>query len=258
MSLENQVVIVTGGAASIGRGIVECCSREGARVVIADRDEKEGNLLYQSLREQGVECLYVPMDVALERDADRVVQAAVDQWGTIDVLINNVGTHFYKPFIDITIEEWDRFMATDLRGHFLMSKKVLPLMMERKEGSIINISSIHSILSMADFGAYAAAKGGIVAMTRSMAAEYAPYGIRVNVVLPGWTRNKNMDVELAHLTEEEKQKRMAEKAVNIPLGRIADPTEIGDSVVFLASAKASYITGSCLTVDGGLSSRIMM
>lgn len=258
MSLENQVVIVTGGAASIGRGIVECFAREKARIVIADRDEHDGNLLCRTLREQGVSCLYVPMDVALESDADRTVQTAVDQWGTVDILINNVGTHFYKRIVDITVEEWDRFIVTDLRGHFLMSKKVLPLMMERKRGSIINISSIHSLMSTSLFGAYAAAKGGIVAMTRSMAVEYAPYGIRVNAVLPGWTRNKSMDMEMAHLTESEKKQSMKEKGANIPLGRIADPMEIGDSVVFLASGKASYITGSCLAVDGGLSSRIVM
>ncbi|MFC5401227.1 SDR family NAD(P)-dependent oxidoreductase [Cohnella soli] len=258
MSLENKVVLVTGGAASIGRGIVNCFVREKARVVIADRDEQEGSRLAQALLGHGASCLYVPMDVAVESDADRTVEEALKMWGAIDVLVNNVGTHFYKPIIDVSVDEWDRFIATDLRGHFLMSKKVLPHMMARNQGSIVNISSIHSVLSAAHFGAYAAAKGGIVAMTRSMAVEYAPFGIRVNAVLPGWTRNKGLDMEMAHLTDEEKEDRMGKMAVNIPLRRIADPMEIGNSVVFLASDKASYITGSALTVDGGLSSRVII
>jgi NAD(P)-dependent dehydrogenase (short-subunit alcohol dehydrogenase family) len=132
-----------------------------------------------------------------------------------------------------------------------MSKKVLPYMMERKQGSIVHISSVHAWQTSPSFTAYAAAKGGIVAMARSMALECAPFGIRVNTVLPGLTRNSGIDKRTSQLSAEERLVQLQKLAHNIPIGRIAEPQDIGEAVVFIASARASFITGACLAVDGG-------
>ncbi|MBP1994428.1 SDR family NAD(P)-dependent oxidoreductase [Paenibacillus eucommiae] len=258
MSDEKQVVIITGGAAGIGRGIAESFAAEQAHIVIADYNEKDGLATRDFLQHMGIEALYVNVNVALEQDVLKVVEQTLEKWGRIDVLVNNVGTHLYKPMLDIREEEWDQLMSVDLKGCFLMSKHVLPSMIERKKGSIIHISSVHANMSDRNFTVYSAAKGGVVSLTRSMAAEYASYGIRVNAVLPGWTRNKSTDEQLSGCSETEKQQLLESWGEKIPIGRIAEPKEIGHAVVFLASDKATYILGSCLTVDGGLTSKIQL
>jgi|HigsolmetaGSP12D_1036236.scaffolds.fasta_scaffold02795_2 NAD(P)-dependent dehydrogenase (short-subunit alcohol dehydrogenase family) len=251
-----QVVIVTGGAAGIGRGIARCFAEEGARVVIADWNEADGEATREELGRGGSEAVFVKTDVSDPAQIERVAAAAMDRWGRIDVLVNNVGTHDYRPFMEMTAQDWDRLIASDLRGHFLMSRAVVPSMIARKSGSIVHIASVHALQTMPRFTVYAAAKGGIVSMTRGMALELAEHGIRVNAVLPGLTRNKNVDRSLQGLTDEERAERMKRAAVNVPLGRMADPKEIGNAVVFLAGAKASFITGACLTVDGGESAHL--
>ncbi|UKS28040.1 SDR family oxidoreductase [Paenibacillus sp. HWE-109] len=257
MNLENKVVLITGGAAGIGRGIAECFAKEKANVVIADCNEEDGMATKVFLESLGVEALFVNMDIAVELDIERVINMTLDKWGQIDVLVNNVGTHLYKRLTEIKGEEWDRLMNVDLKGCFMMSRGVLPHMIKRKQGSIVNISSVHSHISGENFTAYSAAKGGVVSMTRSMAAEYVPYGIRVNAVLPGWTRTKGTTEEpLSKYSDDEKVNVLAKWGKVIPIGRLAEPEEIGHSVVFLASEKASYIVGACLTVDGGLTSTI--
>ncbi|MBP1992994.1 SDR family NAD(P)-dependent oxidoreductase [Paenibacillus eucommiae] len=258
MSLEHKVVIVTGGAASIGKGIAECFAKESARIVIADCNEEDGMAAKAYLERMGCEVLFIKMDAAIEEDTERAVALTLEKWGQIDVLVNNVGTHLYKPLVDIKTQEWDYLMAVDLKGCFLMSRNVLPHMRSRNQGCIINISSVHANASSKHFTAYSAAKGGVVSMTRSMAAEYAADGIRVNAVLPGWTRSKTTDKDLSHYDEAERSSVLARWGRAIPIGRLAEPVEIGHSVVFLASDKASYITGACLSVDGGLSSTLIM
>lgn len=258
MPVDKQVVIITGGAAGIGRGIAESFAADQAHIVIADYNEKDGVATRDYLQHMGIEALYINMNVAIVQDVLKTVERTLEKWGRIDVLVNNVGTHLYKPMSDIREEEWDRLMSVDLKGCFLMSQNVLPSMIERKKGSIVNISSVHAAMSDKHFTAYSAAKGGVVSLTRSMAAEYASRGIRVNAVLPGWTRNKSTDEQLSRCKEAEKQQLLERWGKKIPIGRIADPKEIGHAVVFLASDKASYILGSCLTVDGGLTSAIQL
>jgi len=258
MSNDNQVVIITGGAAGIGRGIAECFAENRAHIVIADYNEQDGRETEQFLQKMGVEAQYINANVASEHDVARVVEQTLSRWGHIDVLVNNVGTHLYKSMLDISEQEWDRLMSVDLKGYFLMSKHVLPAMIERKKGSIVQIASVHANMSTKHFTVYSAAKGGVTALTRSMAAEYAEHGIRVNAVLPGWTRNKSSDEALTRCTEEEKQQLLQQWGSKIPIGRIAEPKEIGHVVAFLASDKASYMLGACVAVDGGLTSIVQL
>ncbi len=251
MQFSGQVVIVTGGGAGIGKGIAQCFAREGARVAIADWNEETGARSCAELAESGAEAVFIQTNVQRESDIEHAVDTALKTWGRIDVLVNNVGTHLYKNMLDITTEEWDRLIATDLRGHWLMSKKVLPHMMGRKKGSIVHIASVHAWQTRPAFTLYAAAKGGIVSMTRAMALECAPYGIRVNAVLPGYTVTSALETRLEQLGPDERETFLRKQAYNIPLGRLALPQEIGNAVVFLAGEQASFITGASLAVDGG-------
>ena len=251
-----QVVIVTGGAAGIGKGIARCFLEEGASVVMADRDGADGIAACEELGRIGGSVIFAQTDMSDPAQIRRVAAETIERWGRIDVLVNNVGTHFYRPFLSIAPEEWDNVVAADLRGHFLMTQAVAPGMIERRSGSIVNIASVHALQTLPNFTVYAAAKGGVVSMTRALALEMAAHGVRVNAVLPGLTRNKSFERQFAALTEEERTERMRQAAVNVPLGRMAYPEEIGNAVVFLASGKASFITGSCLTVDGGESAHL--
>lgn len=251
MEFKDRAVLVTGGANGIGRGIVQCFAEQGARIVIADWSEEDGQAACDELARDGVEALYVKMDVRREEEIEQVVTKSVERFGRIDVLVNDIGTHYYRTIEETTAEQFDRVLQTDLRGHFLMSQKVIPVMEEQGKGSIVNISSIHAVSTRVRCAAYAAAKGGINAMTRAMALECAPKKIRINTVMPGMSISKAFQQRLDALTPEERDRRLKEAAYNTPIGHVGDPMEIGYAVCFLASDKASFITGAALAVDGG-------
>jgi NAD(P)-dependent dehydrogenase (short-subunit alcohol dehydrogenase family) len=255
--MRGKVAIVTGAAAGIGRGIAEVLFREGCRVTVADWDEAQGERTAGELGASDSERIqFVRTDVSKEADIRRMIDRTLQRWGTVDILVNNVGTHYYRPIEKIGTEDWDRVLATDLRGHFLAIQAVLPQMRSSGGGAIVNIASVHALQSQPHFSVYAAAKGGIVAMSRSLAMECSSCGVRINTVLPGLTRNANVDRSLSGLTPEERQRREQGMAKNIPLGRIAEPTDIGEAVAFLAGDRASFITGTTLVVDGGESAHL--
>ncbi|MDF2836519.1 MAG: family oxidoreductase [Paenibacillus sp.] len=249
--MHNRVAVVTGAAGGIGKGIAEVLLREGCRVVIADWNEELGRQTAEKLTEDKNRILFLRTDVANPQDIQRVMDESLARWGAIDVWVNNVGTHYYRKIEQVAVEDWDRVMATDLRGHFLGIQKVLPHMKSRGGGAIVNISSIHALQTLPGASVYAAAKGGMMAMSRSLALEAAPYGVRVNTVLPGKTRNLQDEARLAKTPPEERANQEREMARNIPLGRIAEASEIGETVAFLASDRAAFITGTTITVDGG-------
>ncbi|WP_274650902.1 SDR family NAD(P)-dependent oxidoreductase [Paenibacillus humicola] len=251
MQSTDRTVIVTGGAAGIGQGIAQCFAEEGSRLLIADWDEEAGNRFCKELQDGGRDAVFIRTNVGEERDLDRIVETALARWGRIDVLVNNVGTHLYKPMLDISADDFDRVIATDLRGHWLLSRKAMPAMISSGSGAIVHISSVHAWATRPNFSVYAAAKGGIVSMARAMALECAPHGIRVNTVLPGYTISSRLQQRLNEMPAEEHEAFLSKQAYNIPLGRLALPQDIGHAVVFLASGKASFITGACLAVDGG-------
>jgi NAD(P)-dependent dehydrogenase (short-subunit alcohol dehydrogenase family) len=254
--MDSKICVVTGGAAGIGRGIVECLLQSGACVVIADWNEGDGEQTIRELTEFDDRVAFLRTDVSSEKDIDSVIAYTLDRWKQIDVVVNNVGTHYYEEIANISLENWDRVITTDLRGNFLMSQKALPSMKKNGNGSIVHIASVHAWQTLPHFSVYAAAKGGIVSMGRVMALECAPYGIRVNTILPGMTRNKKVDQHLSSLPANERPAALKKMADTIPLGRIADPRDIGDLVVFLSSERASYITGATIPVDGGVTARL--
>ena len=183
-----------------------------------------------------------------------VTERTLDTYGRLDVLVNNAGLNFVKPTLETTLEDWDRVISVDLRGVFLCSRQALQAMVPRRCGSVINISSVHSVQSLPAAAPYAAAKGGVSAMTRSLATEFGPFGIRVNAVCPGLTST--------HIWQDLLAASPDSKAIenhwldNIPLKRVKEPREVGSVVAFLASDESSYVTGTEIFTDGGMTAML--
>ena len=260
--LSGKIAFVTGGARGIGRAIVEKFVAEGASVTFADLDEQAGRQTEQELsglaRQSGgaaaaIRAEFVRTDITAEPDVQRAIDRVVERHAGLDVLVNNAGINAYYDATEMTEAEWDRVFAVDLKGAWLCAKYALRPMKRAGRGSIVNIASIHATLTLRGTFPYAAAKSGIIGLTRSLALEYAPYGIRVNAVLPGYTRTRLVDEWLGTQSDPADAERRALAA--IPLGRMATPAEIANLVAFVASDEASAMTGASLAADGGLSAR---
>ena len=248
--LAGKIALVTGGARGIGRAIVEKLAAEGAVVTAIDVDEAAGRDAARDLSAGGRPIEFARADVTVEADVARTVDALVDRRGTIDVLVNNAGINAYFDATRMSEAEWDGVFAVDLKGAWLCAKHALGPMTRAGRGSIVNIASIHATMTMAGMFPYAAAKSGIVGLTRSLALDYAPLGIRVNAVLPGWTRTRLVEEWFARQPDPVEAERRV-LAVH-PLRRIAAPAEVANLVAFVASDEASAITGATLAVDCGL------
>src|SRR5262245_27924339 len=251
--LDGRIAIVTGGARGIGRAIVERLAADGARVTFCDLAQAGGDETARELKASGLDAAFVPADITREADVERLVTVVAQSHGTVDVLVNNAGINAYFDAASMTEAEWDSVFAVDLKGAWLCAKHALAPMRRQRRGSIVNIASIHAQLTMAGMFPYAAAKAGLVGLTRSLALDCARENIRVNAVLPGWTRTR--------LVEEwfrmQPDPRAAEQSVldAHPGGRIATPAEIANVVAFVASDEASAMTGAAVAVDRGLGVR---
>ncbi len=250
MASKQRVVIVTGAASGIGRGIARCFSAEGDQVVIADRSEAEGLTVVAELERNGASAIYCPMDLASEESLDRLLNVVEERLGPVDVLVNNAGMTFKQHAEDWSSEAIDKYLMTDLRGTLLLSQKAAVRMRRTGGGSIVFISSIHALNTRPLFSLYAGVKAGLVGMMKGLAQELAP-DIRVNAILPGWTRNKLVESRIVDKTDEERKELAKQWGKKFPMGRIGEPEDIGHAAVFLASSKASFITGASLVVDGG-------
>jgi len=244
MKLKGRVSIITGGGSGIGREISLLFATEGARVVVADIDAEAVEKVARSIRDHGGEALGLHADVTRDEDVRNLVQTALSSFHRIDVLVNNAGICPLTPFPEISLSEWERVLRVNLTSVFLCSQAVLSVMARQRKGCIVNISSLAAKVGGIVVSAhYAAAKAGVIALTKSLAKLYAPYGIRVNAVAPGptWTPM------LASFPEDKQGKLLA----SIPLGRFAQPREIAQAVLFLACDDSGYITGEVLDVNGG-------
>jgi len=248
--LAQKVVVVTGGARGIGRAVVEKCLAEGAVVACLDRDVAAGTLTASQLSTPQHPVTFIQADITREADVARAVGEVLSQHGRIDVLVNNAGVNAYFDAATMTEAEWDSVFAVDLKGAWLCAKHVLPGMRARRAGSIVNIASIHATLTIAGMFPYAAAKSGLVGLTRSLALDCAPLGIRVNAVSPGWTRTHLVDEWFSQQPDPAAAEASVMRAH--PMRRIATPAEVANLVAFVASDEASAITGASLAVDCGL------
>ncbi len=249
MDLEGQVAIVTGGSRGIGRSISLALAECGANVVINYRkDEESAKKIAGEIRKTGRNVLLLSGDVSTWNVAEMLMKETAQRFGRIDILVNNAGIASRGRFVQVTdIEEWNIVLSTNLYSVFNCSKAVLPYMRSSKKGNIINISSISAKLLQAGHGPYAVSKAGVEALTKVLAKEEGPNGIRVNAIAPGIVKTDMGNRLMQAMGDELVQVTL----VNTPLERIAYPRDISNLAVFLVSDKASYITGKIIHVDGG-------
>ncbi len=247
--LQDRVALVTGGASGIGREIALLFARAGAPVAIVDRDEAGGAAVAREITAAGGRAIFEGADVTRAADCERAVNRVASEFGGLRILVNNAGIIRRATVLDLSEEDWDRVMAVNLKAIFLMSRPAIPLMERCGGGSIINTASAWGLVGGARAVAYCASKGGVVLLTKAMAIDHGPQGIRVNCICPG-------DTDTPLLVDEGRQlgvpsDRFLAEARSRPLGRIGRPEEIARAALFLASDASSFVTGSALVVDGG-------
>jgi len=247
--LTGRTALITGGAAGIGRATALLLASAGARIALADVNDTGGAAVVAEIQRVGGAALFLHCDVADAEDAARTVQATADQFGGPHILFNNAGITRRRSVVETTVAEWDRVVAINLRGVFLMSKFAIPRMAAAGGGVIINTGSGWGLKGGKDAAVYCATKGAVVNLTRAMALDHAAQNIRVNCVCPG-------DTDTAMLGEEGRQlnvdaRAFRQEAAARPMNRIGTPEEIAQVVLFLASAQSSYVTGTTVVVDGG-------
>ena len=249
MRLEKQVVIVTGGGLGIGRAYCQRLAREGARVVVADIDGDAAESVAAQLRQEEAEAIAVRTDVTNLEATEQMARAAVERFGGVDALVNNAGMYQRPavtrgPFEDISVEEWDRVMAVNLRGVFLCSRAVVPVMKQQRRGKIVNISSGTVFSGTPRFAHYVTSKAGVIGFTRVLAKELGDWNITVNAVAPGLTLSLE-DPDDAMM--EQHQMRAGSRAIK----RVQRPDDLVGTVAFLCSPDSDFMTGQTLVVDGG-------
>lgn len=244
MELEDKTVIVTGGASGIGRASALLCAREGARVVVGDIDEAGGRAVAAEAAKEGLRLSYLPLDLTDKGSVDGFVAAFQREAAAAHGLVNAAGWDMIQPFLENPPEMWDRVIAINLLGAIRLTRGVLPPMVEARSGKIVNIASDAGRVGSTGETVYAAAKGGLIAFTKSLAREMARYRINVNCVCPGPT-----DTPLFQRQPERMRDALTRA---IPFRRIAQPEEIAEAVLFFLSRRTDYITGQVLSVSGGL------
>ncbi|MBD2863943.1 SDR family NAD(P)-dependent oxidoreductase [Paenibacillus oceani] len=250
MTHSNQIALITGAGSGIGRASAIKLAAGGAKVVLVDYNAESGEETLRLIREQGGEGIFVQANVAVSEDVQRYVNTAVDTFGRIDVFFNNAGIiQKFSMLSDIEESEFDRVMAVNVKGVFLGLKYVLKVMERQGSGSIINTASTAGIRSEHSVAAYSASKHAVVGLTKSAALEYVKKGIRVNAICPGGVQTA-LTASVPKMLEQSGY--VPEEVSNMRMGRYAQPEEMAEAVAFLASDKASYMTGSIMTIDGGL------
>lgn len=246
--LENKVVVITGAATGLGKAMAERFGKEKARVVLNyHSEENDYKEIIQTIEASGGKGAAIQGDVTKEEDVKKLIQFAVDTFGTIDIMINNAGIENEVPSEKLTLEDWQKVIDVNLTGMFLASRDAISYMLEHDiKGNIINMSSVHDRIPWPHFVHYAASKGGVKMMTETLALEYAPKGIRVNNISPG-------AIDTPINAEKFNDPKATQEVIDlIPMGYIGKPEQIAACAVWLASEESSYVTGLTLYADGGM------
>jgi NAD(P)-dependent dehydrogenase (short-subunit alcohol dehydrogenase family) len=247
MRLSGKTAIVTGARRGMGRAISLALAREGANVVVSDISQEDCQRVVDEIERLGRKGLAVRCDVSSGSDVEAMVRKTVAEFGGVDILVNNAGIISYKPFLELTEEDWDKTLNVNLKGQFLCARAAAKEMVKNKRGRIINIASISSGgcgIAFPLIAHYTASKGGVVALTEALALELTSQGINVNAICPG-----AIDTDMAKGAKESGQ--LEQVLARVPKGRLGQPEEIADLAVFLASDESEYISGAAIVIDGG-------
>lgn len=246
--LEEKVAIVTGASRGLGRWISLAFARAGSRLVVAARNRVMLEAVASELREAAVEVITIPADVREPDDCARLVETAHAHFGRIDILVNNAGTAVRKPAVEITVDDFDAIVQTNFRGTYFCAVAAGKIMVGQRNGAIVNIASTSAMLVRRGVpnSVYGPSKAAIVMLTKALAEEWAPFGIRVNCVAPG-----RLPTDLARSLAPQGTPEWESVSQTIPMGRLGEPQDIADPVLFLASPLSGYVTGQTLFVDGG-------
>jgi NAD(P)-dependent dehydrogenase (short-subunit alcohol dehydrogenase family) len=250
VKLKDRVAIVTGAASGIGRASAIAFARDGARVVVVDRNEREGEETASAIHAEGHQAFFARVDVAREAEVAQMVQEAAARWDRIDILFNNAGVLLVKPVEEMSEEEWDQVMAINVKAAFLAIKHVVPHMRRGGKGAILNTGSIGSFTGQVGTPAYSASKGAIALLTKSLALDLGRDNIRVNCVCPGITDTPMLREHLGHGAEGES--RIRARLARVPTGKILSPEDVARAAVYLVSDESEGITGILHVIDGGL------
>jgi NAD(P)-dependent dehydrogenase (short-subunit alcohol dehydrogenase family) len=248
-SMSGRVAIVTGAASGIGRAVAAALAHAGARVALLDVDEDNGASASRAIAAEGGEAMFLRADVSQSADCERAVDRVVTRFGRLDIVVNNAGIIRRADVVDLPEHEWDRVMAVNVKSVFLLSKFAVPVMARSGGGAIVNVGSGWGLVGGPRAVAYCASKGAVVLLTRAMAIDHGPAGVRVNCVCPGDTDTEMLRNEARQLGEP--LDRFLADSGDRPLGRIGRPEDIAQAVLYLASDAASFVTGATLVVDGG-------
>lgn len=253
--LAGKVAAVTGAGSGIGRATAVLFAQEGAAVGVIDVNSAAAAETVEQIAANGGKALALTADIVQQAQVAAVFDQLIGEFGHVDVLYNNAGTNSNGSVLTSTEDDWDRCMAINVKGTFLCSQAAARLMVQAGRGSIINQGSVAALVGIANFASYCASKGAVVALTRSMSVDLAPLGVRVNAICPGTVYTTLMEPMLVARGGGDLQKGLAMTVSKYPIGRLGTPEEIAQVALFLAGDESSFVTGSVITADGGMTSQ---
>lgn len=249
LRLDGRVAVVTGASRGLGRAMASALAEAGAHLALVARSKPDLEETARAVEAFGRRALVLPTDVSMYREVEAMVESVQATLGRIDILVNNSGVAVVKPLVELSLEEWGRVLATNLTGAFHCCRAVGPLMIARRRGKVINVVSVLGAAGLPGYSAYSASKGGLIALTRTLAVEWARHNIQVNAIAPGWVQTPMS----APAFEDEKVRDRLLRG--IPARRVGQPEELGPLVVYLASEASDYVTGEVVFIDGGITAR---
>jgi len=246
--LKNKVAIITGARRGMGRTHALTLAKAGAKVVVSDISQEDCEKVVEEIKKDGGQAIAIKCDVSQKSEVEKMIKETIKKWGRVDILVNNAGICQFKPFLELSEEEWDRTINVNLKGYFLCAQAAAQEMAKQKSGAIVNIASVamgQQGIGFANIAHYCASKGGVVGMTEALAVELAPYNIRVNAIAPGMIETPMIDPIKSD------PKSLEGLLSRVPMRRVGKPQEISNMVLFLSSEASSYMTGSTVVIDGG-------